>query len=96
MYVYIKTEPTLWTVGFYDPQGKFQPESDHETPGEAAARVCVLNGGNLPYILALQKIARAHEQDWGYVHPERKMVQLARDTLGLQWNSDFGRLEDEL
>ena len=46
MYVYIQTEPQLWTVGFYDPNGKFQAESDHKTPDEAAERVRYLNGGN--------------------------------------------------
>jgi hypothetical protein len=46
MYIYIQSEPQLWTVGFYDPSGKFQPESDHATPEEAAKRVHYLNGGN--------------------------------------------------
>jgi hypothetical protein len=45
MYVYIRSEHTLWTVGFYDPQGKWRPESDHSTSEEAAARVHWLNGG---------------------------------------------------
>ncbi len=45
MYVYIKSEDALWTVGFYSPDGKFQTESDHPTPEEAAARVHYLNGG---------------------------------------------------
>jgi hypothetical protein len=44
MYVYIKSEPQLWTVGFYDPNGKFQPESDHDNTEDAAARVAYLNG----------------------------------------------------
>lgn len=44
MYVYIRTEPSLWTVGFYDPEGKFQPESDYNSTTEAAARVAFLNG----------------------------------------------------
>lgn len=43
-YVYIKSEPQLWTVGFYDPEGKFQPESDHGSTQEAADRVAYLNG----------------------------------------------------
>jgi hypothetical protein len=43
-YVYIRSEPGLWTVGFYDPAGKFQPESDHESPKIAAERVAWLNG----------------------------------------------------
>jgi len=45
MYVYIKTEPGLWTVGFYKPDGKFEPESDFNTTWEAAKRVSFLNGG---------------------------------------------------
>lgn len=90
MYIYIRTESQLWTVGFYDPSGKFQPESDWGSPEEASARVCILNGGNLPYILALQKIANARESDWGYDHPEQKMVQFARDTLGNGgWRLDY-------
>lgn len=48
MYTYIKSEDSLWTVGYYDPKGKWQPESDHDTPKEAADRVIVLNGGTLP------------------------------------------------
>ncbi len=45
MYVYRKSEPRLWTVGYYTPAGEWVPESDHYTPAEAAARVHYLNGG---------------------------------------------------
>lgn len=52
MYIYIKTEKQdhdnpkgLWTVGFYDPDGKWQSESDHESRDEAARRVHWLHGG---------------------------------------------------
>ena len=52
MYVYILSEKAgqggadndLFTVGFYDPAGKFRPESDYGTKDEAAARVAYLNG----------------------------------------------------
>lgn len=44
-WLYIRTEPTLWTVGFYAPDGKWHPESDHGSPDEAATRVHYLNGG---------------------------------------------------
>jgi len=44
MYVYIETEPSLWTVGFYRPDGKWHPESDHSIREEAAERVAWLNG----------------------------------------------------
>ena len=43
-YVYIQSEPGLWTTGFYDPSGKWQPESDHDSKEEAAQRVHYLNG----------------------------------------------------
>lgn len=45
-YVYIQSEPGLWTVGFYDPQGKWVAESDHPHPDKAADRVHYLNGGS--------------------------------------------------
>ena len=44
-YVYIKSEPGLFTVGFYDPRGEWQPESDHTDSADAAQRVHYLNGG---------------------------------------------------
>jgi len=44
MYVYIKSEPNLWTVGFYRPDGKWEPESDHPKQEEAAERTAWLNG----------------------------------------------------
>ncbi len=47
MYVYIRSEPGVFTVGFYAPDGSWQAESDHRTPGEAAARVAWLNGGGM-------------------------------------------------
>ena len=46
MYVYVESEPRLWTVGFHDPQGKWHPDSDHEEKEKAAERVAWLNGHN--------------------------------------------------
>lgn len=48
MYVYIQTEESLYTVGFYKPSGDWVAESDHPTEGDAANRVHWLNGGNPP------------------------------------------------
>jgi hypothetical protein len=45
MYVYKQSEPGLWTVGYYEPSGKWVPESDHDNREEAAKRVHYLNGG---------------------------------------------------
>lgn len=47
MYVYVQSGRGLWTVGFYDPAGKWQAESDHGSPDEAARRVRYLNGGEV-------------------------------------------------
>lgn len=46
MYVYILSEPELWTVGFYAPDGKWMPESDWKLKESAADRVHYLNGGD--------------------------------------------------
>jgi len=45
MYVYRCSEPGLWTVGFYSPDGEWHPESDHNIEENAAKRVHFLNGG---------------------------------------------------
>jgi hypothetical protein len=45
-WVYIKSEPGLWTVGFYKPNGEWEPESDHDSGEKAAKRINYLNGGN--------------------------------------------------
>ncbi len=47
-YTYKRTEPGLWTVGDYDPAGRWQPESDHDSPQDAAQRVAWLNGSGEP------------------------------------------------
>lgn len=44
MYVYIQSERRLWTVGHYAPNGKWEPESDHDDPQAAANRAARLNG----------------------------------------------------
>jgi hypothetical protein len=51
-YVYLQSEKAcadtnyheLFTVGFYDPKGEWQPESDHPSREGAAKRVAYLNG----------------------------------------------------
>jgi hypothetical protein len=50
-YVYIRSEGgtaggvrTIWTVGFYRPDGTWEPDSDHHDREEAAKRVAWLNG----------------------------------------------------
>ena len=43
-WVYIRSEPHLWTVGFYDPNGKWHTDSDWSNRKDAAKRVHYLNG----------------------------------------------------
>lgn len=45
MYVYFRSEPGLYTVGFYKPNGEWEPESDWDSTEGAAKRVHFLNGG---------------------------------------------------
>ena len=45
MYVYRRTEPQLWTTGYYEPDGTWQPDEDFSSSEEAAERVHYLNGG---------------------------------------------------
>jgi len=52
-YVYVESNSDgygnhLWTVGFYDPNGKWHAESDWPNSEEASARTAWLNGRN-PY-----------------------------------------------
>lgn len=44
-YVYRSNRGDPFTVGFYKPDGTWEPESDHSTAEEAAKRVHYLNGG---------------------------------------------------
>jgi hypothetical protein len=60
MYIYKRSEPRLWTVGAYAPEGAWIPESDHSSPDEAARRVHYLNGGES--LSALEKENEALRQ----------------------------------
>lgn len=47
-YVHLESEPGLWTVGFYDPSGKWHPYTDYNDEKEAVSQVRFLNGGEDP------------------------------------------------
>lgn len=49
MWVYLQSEPNLYTVGFFNPSDEFTTESDWGTKEEAAERVNYLNGGTKTY-----------------------------------------------
>ena len=44
-WVYIQSEPNVFTVGFYHPDGQWEPDSDYSTRTAASERVHYLNGG---------------------------------------------------
>lgn len=75
-YVYIESQRwqdenyythVLYTVGFYAPDGKFIPESDHNAADAAAARAAYLNGS--PAVRLCERLV--DPDDLGYaVEPE--------------------------
>lgn len=67
MYVYRRTDPNLWTVGFYGPDG-WVAESDFSSTERAAARVNYLNGGSSDYsqvVAAIETAVRELRSDLG-------------------------------
>lgn len=54
-YIYLRSEPGLWTVGHYDPDGRWEPESDHNRPEAAAERVAWLNGSQCHHFRPLKE-----------------------------------------
>jgi hypothetical protein len=67
-WVFIRSESRLWTVGFYDPSGKWHSESDHESPESAAARVAALNGEvNEELLSALEALSQMYVHAWDEV-----------------------------
>jgi hypothetical protein len=84
MYVYIQSEPGLFTVGFYDPFGKWQPESDHQNREMAAVRVATLNGNTAA-------VAPGSGSGHGEDLPGKiKVAQFGNSALWLQ-RTDFHR-----
>ena len=87
-YVYIRSEPQLWTVGFYAPDGKWHPESDHGSSEEAAERVVRLNGGEVDDTRCLAEI-RALLAAFDWEHDDRQYA-LERIEMIVGGESDAG------
>jgi hypothetical protein len=77
MYVYVKSDTNLWTVGFYDPSGAWCPERDEDGADAAAERVAWLNGSGKPQ-LTEKEIAVLRGM---IAEEERANTKRARDTL---------------
>lgn len=85
MYVYIQSEPSLWTVGHYAPDETWHPDSDHDVKREAAARVHYLNGGsrvNEQLEACQQGLAYYMEAHVDYLETKGRAV--AEDTLEIR------------
>lgn len=50
IWVYILSEPDLWTVGFYDPLGQWHTDGDFNDREQAAKRCHWLNGGDMDFL----------------------------------------------
>jgi hypothetical protein len=87
MYVYLRSEPNLFTVGFYDPSGKWHSESDCGSSEEAAGRAAFLNG-------ALPPSMRGRAAGGGFADVEELYAKFPtlprRPTPGLLDDSIFG------
>lgn len=44
MFTYVQSEPALWTVGFFRPDGKWLPSKDFDKEEDAIAYMRFLNG----------------------------------------------------
>lgn len=80
-WLYKQTEETLWTVGFYTPDGKWEPESDHGSPDEATQRVRWLNG-------AQDDPAETEDR------AVKRLLLLAEDELGMNAVNLFDLVRD--
>ena len=62
MYVYIRSEENLWTVGFYDPTGEWHSEGDYGDREEAADRVAYLNGAHPSLAERIERLEQRVEE----------------------------------
>jgi hypothetical protein len=63
-YVYIRSEPGLFTVGHFDPSGNWHSDSDHSEREDAAARVAYLHGAgamSVEYVLLMRAVELVSE-----------------------------------
>jgi hypothetical protein len=84
MYTYIRSEPQLWTVGFYGPNEKWNPESDWDSSEEAAKRVAYLNGGSYDIsemaVSVSQRVTDIYNAEF-FGHPSREEENKAQEAI---------------
>jgi hypothetical protein len=81
MYVYIRSEPGLFTVGHYDPDGKWIAESDYDNTDDAARRVASLNGATQ------SKETNTRTPMKGWVSVGKDIINMNQVAL-ISWDTD--------
>jgi hypothetical protein len=78
-WVYLQSEPGLYTVGHFSQGGRWFAETDYGSKEEAARRCHYLNGGCDPELLAAAQAL--HKLDWciGYEMVQHEELQTALD-----------------
>jgi hypothetical protein len=80
-----KHTPGWWTVGFFDGEGDWNPESDHGKAECAAQRVAYLNGGGDPLVQSEACVERANTAIRQLVEaPTQEEAQALWDRLDLE------------
>lgn len=94
-YVYIRTEHSLWTVGFYTPDGVWKPESDHDSKEEAAKRVHWLNGTEKERDEAGAEAKRLKEILQGLVKNRNRAMVSEKPTFYFEQMQPFWRQAEQ-
>ena len=97
-YVYVKSEPGLWTVGFYDPDGEWHSHMDTDDRDEAAGEVAKLNGsGDMAKVIELLgKIAEFAERTANNVIDVETAVEAFVQATNPTWNASREKPFDKL
>ena len=105
-YVYIKSEPGLWTVGFYKPDGTWETESDHGSSDEMEHRrygvgvsivrvITAMDHGALALALVSVEIERFLEKR-DALEPTRDRRQTDNADAAFASDAEVGRRQRQL
>lgn len=86
-WVYIRSEPGLYTVGHYDPAGRWQSDSDHDDQRAAALRCAYLNGAAAGLTAAALDVLTERERQisqegWSTAHDDEHSQGELRAAAG--------------
>ena len=90
--MYIKSEPNLYTVGFYRKDGRWEAESDWTRSEDAAAQVHYLNGGQKPSQRERVWPPR-YEETEAHLSPEK--IADGAIEMFLEYRDKHGKTEEE-